>query len=605
MKYDLIKVTQEKYAIDILKGNLYMNPLSFFRKYENDYMDDITEGACGDIPKNQMRQYGYYFPDDIIESMVYDNVLMLSDYFANCNLFCMYCLERDDRTKQVVSFDEKLFQFSDTIVWIKDVDEFRRRIEKVFREKCQDNIYEYGSYGKIRYYDLDEKTGSLEGKSCFDKRKDYQWQKEWRICVWSHNMRNEAIFLQIGDISDIACIIPAKDIISTLEQHYKDYTFVKEIGEQKPEIYTTISNGNVISKLMSRYSDIKICQFPRSDKAEALSHLSRYYELEARLDEAEKTLKEIIEVEKSWVNYKLLLDFYMRTHKYSQAENVYWDIIKNNLDLIEDKEDFFYMMHQFFMHFEKAYEAGVVYTLWSKEYFSGERALALEHDIYVGLEMSDKAIETADLLKEKYGDREILDYYYAVNYLYLLEVDKSRYYLNKFKKKYSANLKQNEYVNKLEDKLNILEGKGKIIVEKDVIRFLNEINPTREEIDKLKQQITSICVVEDTTLYALFKAGCENYLNSCKKILITAQVVHDIVNEYCVTGDKYLLKIIEFIKDEPRVSIKSPALKDIVYKSFEDEDKDDMGMLMIKVLAMELEVTLEHKRKNLEMADID
>lgn len=31
MKYDLIKITKREYANDILEGNLYMNPLSFFK----------------------------------------------------------------------------------------------------------------------------------------------------------------------------------------------------------------------------------------------------------------------------------------------------------------------------------------------------------------------------------------------------------------------------------------------------------------------------------------------------------------------------------------------------------------------------------------------
>lgn len=597
MKYDLIKITKEEYAKDILKGNLYMNPLSFFRKYENDYMDDMAEGVCGDISKNQMRQYGYYLSDYFIDNIVTDNVLMLSDSFATCNLFCMYCFFHDDVNKKIAQFDERLLQFSDTAIWIKDADEFKRRVEHAIYLKCQSLVSEYGSYGRVRYYDINEKTNNLDSRSCFDKRLDYKWQQEWRICLWSHNMRNEAIVLSIGDISDIACVISAKDISKTLSRFYEGYTLFEENSEEKEsmQLYTTISNGNVISKLMSRYSGNQICKVERTDKAEALNHLSRYYELQGELDKAEEILKEVVEMETSWENYRLLIDYYLRTNKYSEAEKVYLDIVKNHLDLIDNKVDFFYSIHQFYMYLKKAYDAGIVYVGWSRAIFPEEISLAVEHDIYIGLGMSDRAIETANKLVDKYGDREILNYYKAVSYMYLLDFKNAREYVNKFRMNYYPNLQQNEYTNNIENILDMLEGKKTVTINRQVNDGLKEINATRENINKMKQQLNSICVIEDITLYAVFKKEGKQFFEKCKKIIIVSKAVHQIVNNYCATGDEYLYDIIQFIKTDDRVSIYSPALVDLIRESLNSED--DMIMLMTNVLAMEVNETLRRIEK--------
>lgn len=597
MNYDLIKITKKEYADEILKGNLYMNPLSFFRKYENDYMDDMAEGVCGDVPKNQMRQYGYYLTDEIIDNITTDNVMMISDHFSACNLYCMYSLYHDDEEQKISEFNEDLLQFSDTAVWIKDVNEFKNRVKNAIEIECVKGKAEYGSYGRVKYYDMSEVTNKMDSRSCFDKRRDYQWQQEWRICLWSHNLKNAALTLHIGDISDIACIVPAEKMSQELKKYYTQYKVCnyEDISDGKIEMYTTMSNGNVMGRLMSRYSDLCLPNIVRSDKSEALYHLSRYYELQGKLDKAEEVLKELVEKEKIWKNYQLLIRFYSRIREIRKIEKIYLDIIMNKQDILSDKQEFFYEVHQYYMSLEKAYDAGLIYTVWSNKLFPEETALALEHDIYIGLGMSDRAIEVADKLSSKYGEREILNYYYAVNYTYLLNTSKARKYLNLFQKNYSPNLKQNEYVNRVEETLDILEGKKEPVRNVEVIEGYNRVNPPKEEVMRLRQKVAPLCVIEHVTLYILFKYGCEEYLDSCKRVFITAKAVHQIVNSYCESGDVYLLRIIKFLEQDKRVTICSPALKDLIGKSLDPVEKDDMIFLMTKVLKLELEETLKRQ----------
>ena len=53
---------------------------------------------------------------------------------------------------------------------------------------------------------------------------------------------------------------------------------------------------------------------------------------------------------------------------------------------------------------------------------------------------------------------------------------------------------------------------------------------------RLRKKVAPLCVIEHVTSYILFKYGCEDYLDSCKRVFITAKAVHQIVNSYCESG---------------------------------------------------------------------
>lgn len=55
---------------------------------------------------------------------------------------------------------------------------------------------------------------------------------------------------------------------------------------------------------------------------------------------------------------------------------------------------------------------------------------------------------------------------------------------------------------------------------------------------RLRKKVAPLCVIEHVTLYILFKYGCEDYLDSCKRVFITEKAVHQIVivivNQGCI-----------------------------------------------------------------------
>ncbi len=76
------------------------------------------------------------YADEIIDNITTDNVTMISDHFSACNLYCMYSLYHDDEEQKISEFNEDLLQFSDTAVWIKDVNEFKNRVKNAIEIEC-------------------------------------------------------------------------------------------------------------------------------------------------------------------------------------------------------------------------------------------------------------------------------------------------------------------------------------------------------------------------------------------------------------------------------------------------------------------------------------
>lgn len=73
MHYEYFKTIDLAFVQSLLEGNLYMNPLSYFRKLEdgvqkegNKAQKDPMESACGTIPKNRLRQVGFHFSKDLL-----------------------------------------------------------------------------------------------------------------------------------------------------------------------------------------------------------------------------------------------------------------------------------------------------------------------------------------------------------------------------------------------------------------------------------------------------------------------------------------------------------------------------------------------------------
>lgn len=127
------------------------------------------------------------------------------------NIYCLYGIETEtldlssglssEITKDF-NLDMNGLNFGDAAVIIFDPGEFILRVQKEVKARG----FEF-QHSPINYYDEKISQGEL---SPFTKSKKFELQKEIRF--WIPNKLEEDLIFKIGDISDIAFLLPKRDI---------------------------------------------------------------------------------------------------------------------------------------------------------------------------------------------------------------------------------------------------------------------------------------------------------------------------------------------------------------------------------------------------------
>lgn len=225
---DLYRFMKREFAEEFLKGNIYMSALGYFWENGFEGQKDFGEGTVQmHAPKDTP------FPQDL-QAVISGSVLYRMEAYKYCNLLCMVLHHYNTQKMQTERFDERMRDYGDCAVRIVDVEEF---LNRVF-----DKAKEQGDYclaGPVNYLPFDAVRDNTD---CFDKLTYFAWQKEWRIAYIHDQERlkglaaedplrsyNEPYTLQIGDISDIAQIVSAKDLFDTPQNIYKGYKVVEQV----------------------------------------------------------------------------------------------------------------------------------------------------------------------------------------------------------------------------------------------------------------------------------------------------------------------------------------------------------------------------------------
>lgn len=234
LDFKLIKFTN--YAEELLKGNLYLNSLEYYRGIEkviagetvdrNTAINDYLEGSIASINKDDLEKIGMSDLYNAVGDALIGNVYLLSEGAKFLKVFCLYAFIFDDETKITFTPSPKLFQFgSKYAVIINDVEEFMKRIINGLElQKDTFNITSMQS-GFVEYYDNDEKTKVL---GPLHKVANFWWQHEFRMIFTQGNPDLEPVTLQIGDISDIAFRVDAETLINSPNVVFNEFEFIPE-----------------------------------------------------------------------------------------------------------------------------------------------------------------------------------------------------------------------------------------------------------------------------------------------------------------------------------------------------------------------------------------
>lgn len=207
-----LKFGQEKYMKDLFyNGNLFFNPIQFFRKFEdNELRGDKYEGVTSirnlpsgtfEIPK--LNYKGNYISIHLRES--YEHVLG--------NIYSLYCISSHGwESPNDFKIDHKNKNFGSYCVLIKDLPKFINLIEKKLTEM---NLS--FNHGLIDYYDINEVNKKI---TLFEKPLEFEYQKEFRFYIDRES--EEPIKISIGSLEEIAELHKTEDIVETLTLQNKN-----------------------------------------------------------------------------------------------------------------------------------------------------------------------------------------------------------------------------------------------------------------------------------------------------------------------------------------------------------------------------------------------
>ena len=240
MIFFLAKVfEQQKYADAFLRGEIFVNRLSYFKKIEEgDGRGDKYEGAImlpiegltitlrapdtitGEVDEKTMTKDDLVAPP-IIEARWNDHINVFCMYAGHSGTFRSISEDNIRDLKKQVELPEECTNLGEHAVVITNTKEFLRRAKA-----AADREGYRMTWKLVTYYDSNVGTplARSEIESIFTKRDQYAYQKEFRIAIDTCTSGTHAITLNIGPIGDIALRLRTGDINRGLSLNLPPYT---------------------------------------------------------------------------------------------------------------------------------------------------------------------------------------------------------------------------------------------------------------------------------------------------------------------------------------------------------------------------------------------
>lgn len=218
-----VKVFDKKeYAEDFIKGNLFSNRLSFFRKHEENESANRGDKHEGVVSWHQPDQIRLEINGRVITDLA-GPVMTQMNRHDHLNVFCIYAAhsgefdriseETIDAFKKQIAIPEDCEKLGEYAVIVTNVTKFIERIKAAARF----NTYSFNA-GLVEYYNPTSFNGSFsEVESIFRKRDEYRHQKEYRFAFDTGTVGEDPLVLNIGDINDITMQCKVSDINRYLE----------------------------------------------------------------------------------------------------------------------------------------------------------------------------------------------------------------------------------------------------------------------------------------------------------------------------------------------------------------------------------------------------
>lgn len=228
MQFDLFKIMDKRYVDDFRNGFLYMNNVRYFHdKFRDPVVGDFMEGEF--IMRNKASLDGL---DPEFLKHVPPTVMFEDENYASTHIFCMYSIQVDHGKRWVLRPNEKLLQFCNSdaedakmvAVRITDTKRFIQQMSACLRRLTGSGICDYAEMGHIQYVNGFPLDGCRTRKDGYAKKKEYDYQQEWRLHVSFVEKPCGPTTLYVGDLHKITEVVSLENIVSNLDAVYSGYT---------------------------------------------------------------------------------------------------------------------------------------------------------------------------------------------------------------------------------------------------------------------------------------------------------------------------------------------------------------------------------------------
>lgn len=570
MRYELYKIVAKKHAGDFVAGRLYMNSLSYFRGVEdNPAQGDPLEGVCGTIRKDQLRQFGLYFDDGIVDAMR-GGVSLISDYYGLNNLLCLYRLGIDDERRLFEQPSEQLRSFNDPgspgkmAVRIRDTEEFLRRVSSALEAAVREHRLEYAILGPVSYSSAWSSVDGPGTRSAFHKGPEFTYQREWRLCILRPALLDEAFTLEVGDLSDITETLTLEELITHPAPGSLGYTAVERLDEPD-DGYRMFGSRNAVSQLMYSYIAPQKAATALSDKAEAARHYAEFLRLSGRKDEIDAYLEERMHAERDLDHLKLLSDHRLAAGQWVRATDAFAYYLKSAPEAIAaEPARFFFELHTILMQHREPADAGKFLMIAEAQYsLPDDLRQTMWSDVLFALGFYDRAAELYEQMQTQ-SDDPIIDYYLAVSYLHLLKFDRAREHAERYARFFAHDPKYARKAAKLFELLDIFSTAPP------------EPPPAESAPEELLRQLEN---AKGRTVYLGFEALCTLEKSQSWAALepVTAaevcpMLICELMQLYLETRDDALLRIVSRLAAMPQLRLVSPRPE--IYLDIDTQSRD-------------------------------
>lgn len=226
---------EERYADLFMKGRLHLNRLSYFKKMEalsaDDGRPDTNEGVS-----MWWQPHDFYMKlcvpgireTEITKADLAAPVSISPEYYDDLHVLCLYAVHTTgydavdgkfhiaenlvaDFKKQFL-IDERCLKFGPFAV-ITSAVPFLAQLKKALQHRKLQGLGRL-----VEYYDDEVFHGEIAQQDVpFKKQKQFNYQKEFRICVQTSTRGDDPITIDVGDISKICAKVVSSKINSIIE----------------------------------------------------------------------------------------------------------------------------------------------------------------------------------------------------------------------------------------------------------------------------------------------------------------------------------------------------------------------------------------------------